>query len=125
MAPLSVSEAMQYIEAGRLKGLGATGSRAIKVKGSPEILTSKEQGFPAEAPIVGYLMAPKDVPQDRIQFLHDAFKKGMDDKHFKKMTGALNIQVAYLDGKAARERFSRFYEHYGKLIKSLGLSQKK
>lgn len=122
VAPLGVSEAMQYVKAKRLKALGVTGSRDIE--GFPDIIPCEKQGFPSEAPIIGYLMAPKGVSDDKIKILYDAFKKGMEDPHFLKMAGALDLQIAYLDPQAARARFNKFYNHFGYLIKTLGLAEK-
>jgi tripartite-type tricarboxylate transporter receptor subunit TctC len=122
VAPLGVSEAMQYVKANKLKALGVTGSRGIER--FPGIITCEKQGFPVTAPVVGYLMAPKGTSEDKIKILNDAFKKGIQDRDFLKMAEALNLQIVYLDHQAALAKFDEYYNHFDKLIKVLGLAEK-
>jgi tripartite-type tricarboxylate transporter receptor subunit TctC len=122
VAPLGVSEAMQYVKANRLKALGVTGSKGVER--FPEIIPCEKQGFPVIAPIVGYLMAPKGLSEDKIKILHDAFKKGIEDRDFLKMAEALNLEIAYLDHQSALAKFNEYYNHFDKLIKILGLAEK-
>jgi len=123
IAPLSISEALPYLKAKTLKALGVMGSKPIK--GFPEIIPFEKQGFAMEAPIVGFLMAPKGVPEDRLKKLHDVFKKAMDDPAFLKVAQANDMQIDYLNSQDARKRFDRLFSHYGGLIKRLDLDKEK
>lgn len=122
IAPLSISEALPYIKAKTMKALGVMGTKPVE--GFPEIIPFAKQGFALEAPVVGYLMTPKGVPEDRLKKLHDVFKKAMEDPAFLKIAQANNMQLEYLNGPDARARFNHFYQHYGNLIKRVGLEQK-
>ena len=123
VAPLSISEALPYLKAKTLKALGVMGSKPIE--GFPEIVPFEKQGFSLEAPIVGFLMAPKGLPEDRAKKIHDVFKKAMDDPAFVKVAQTNNMQVEYLNGRDARERFTKFFNRYGALIKKLELDKEK
>jgi tripartite-type tricarboxylate transporter receptor subunit TctC len=123
IAPLSISEALPYIKAKTLKALGVMGSKPIE--GFPDIVPFDKQGFSLEAPIVGYLMTPQKVSEDRIKKLHDAFKKAMDDPAFLKIAQTNNMQLEYLNGQDAKQRFNRLFSRYGSLIKRLELDKEK
>jgi tripartite-type tricarboxylate transporter receptor subunit TctC len=122
IAPLSISEALPYIKAKTMKALGVMGTKPVE--GFPEIIPFAKQGFALEAPVVGYLMTPKGVPEERLKKLHDVFKKAMEDPAFLKIAQANNMQVEYLNGPDARTRFNHFYQNYGNLIKRVGVDQK-
>jgi tripartite-type tricarboxylate transporter receptor subunit TctC len=123
IAPLSISEALPYIKAKTLKALGVMGPKPIA--GFPDIVPFEKQGFSMEAPIVGFLMTPKGVPEDRIMKLHDVFKKAMEDPAFLKIAQTNNMEVEYLNGQDAKQRFNRFFNRYGTLIKTLELDKEK
>jgi tripartite-type tricarboxylate transporter receptor subunit TctC len=123
IAPLSISEALPYIKAKTMKALGVMGSKPIE--GFPDIVPFDRQGFSMEAPIVGFLMTPKGVSEDQIKKLHDVFKKAMEDPAFLKIAQANNMQVEYLNGQDAKQRFTRLFNRYGSLIKRLELDKEK
>jgi tripartite-type tricarboxylate transporter receptor subunit TctC len=123
VAPLGIAEAMPYVKSKTMKPLGLTGSKGHE--GIPPELLCETQGYNLLAPVVGVIIVPKNMPKDRIKVLHDALKKTMEDPTFKKMAQGLSLEVEYLDGQAAQDRLSRYYKHYGDLIKRLGMDKDK
>ena len=123
VAPLNPSEARSLLAGGKIKALAAMSPK--RIKGLPDVLTSAEQGYPVESLYESFIFLPKGTPPDRVQLIHDAFKKSLEDKTVKKMAEALGLGITYRDGPAARAELDKFYSLYGELIKELGLSKDK
>ena len=65
------------------------------------------------------IMAPKGVPQDRIDILRGAFKKLYKDKTFKRLIKALGENMNQMDGPAYDKLRIAQSKEYGALVKKL------
>lgn len=70
----------------------------------PSVATAKEQGYPVTATVWAGLAVPKGTPADRVQKIHDAFKKALESDEVKNIVSKNGGQVTYLDKKAWLEK---------------------
>ena len=110
------------IKSGHLRALGAF--TAQRLSSYPDVPTLKELGYDVVGSSFQTIIVPKGTPDAIISVLHDAFKKGLDDPEFQETANKLNLGLAYLDGKAARERINREYKELGVLLEYVGLLKK-
>ena len=61
-------------------------------------------------------VAPKGTPSDRIQYLHDAYKKAYDHKAFIKLTSKLKIERGYLGPEDFRKSLQAMYDQIGSVV---------
>jgi tripartite-type tricarboxylate transporter receptor subunit TctC len=110
------------IKSGHLIPLGAFTTK--RLSSYPNVPTLAELGYDVVASAFQTIIVPKGTPEAVINTLHDAFKKGLDDAEFKETAKNLNLGIAYLDGKAARERINREYKELGVLLEYVGMLKK-
>jgi tripartite-type tricarboxylate transporter receptor subunit TctC len=63
----------------------------------PDIQTLKEKGMDVSLNNQIGVGAPKGTPKEIIAFLHDAFKKSLDDEGFRAFAKRLNFSIDYLN----------------------------
>ena len=95
-----------------------------RLNGYPNVPTMRELGYDVVASAFQTIIAPKGTPDAILKTLHDAFKKGVEDAEFKETAKNLNLGIAYLDGKAARERINHEYKEVGVLLEYVGMLKK-
>lgn len=99
--------------------LGATRSPAF-----PDTPTLKELGYNAELSTRFMVMGPKGVPQDRVETLMAAFKKGTENANFMHTISGLQLQALYEPADALSVVWKDDAERLAKVINSIGLGQK-
>lgn len=72
----------------------------------PSVATAKEQGYPVTATVWAGLAAPKGTPADRVQKIHDAFKKALESEEVRNSVSKTGGEVTYLDSKAWLEKIN-------------------
>lgn len=110
------------IKSGHLIPLGAFTTK--RLNSYPNVPTMRELGYDVVASAFQTIIVPKGTPEAIIKTLHDAFKKGLEDAEFEETAKKLNLGIAYLDGKAARERINNEYKEIGDLLAYLGMLKK-
>ena len=83
----------------------------------PDVPTLKELGYDIYLENQKGFVAPKGTPSDRIQYLHDAFKKAYDHKAFIKLTSKLKIERGYLGPEDFRKSLQAMYDQIGSVVK--------
>jgi tripartite-type tricarboxylate transporter receptor subunit TctC len=116
----SVGIMLPYVQAGRLRAIGVTGSRPSPAL--PGVPAVAESGLPGYA-IGGWLgvFAPAATPKEIIGVLNTAIAKILASADIKDLwkTFAMDIAQSTPEQFAARMRFD--YDRYGKLIQSTGV----
>ncbi|MBS3977227.1 MAG: tripartite tricarboxylate transporter substrate binding protein [Syntrophomonadaceae bacterium] len=73
----------------------------------PDVPTLREQGLDINATVWGGIAVPKNTPASRVQILHDALKKALENEEVRRIVAQTGGQVMYMDAKAWRERIIR------------------
>jgi tripartite-type tricarboxylate transporter receptor subunit TctC len=111
---------LPYVQAGRLRAIGVTGSRPSPAL--PGVPAVAESGLPGYA-IGGWLgvFAPAATPKEIIGVLNTAIAKILASADIKDLwkTLAMDIAPSTPEQFAARMRFD--YDRYGKLIQGTGV----
>ncbi len=111
------------VKAGKLKLLFIiSGDRWTQAPGIPTIV---ERG--SKVYVMSYISVdgPKGLPEPIRQKLDLAFKNAMKDPTFQQMLKQYNIEEAYLTGEEYGKRWRALYPEMGKLLKELGVLEKK
>ena len=118
MAVASDAEAWPLVEGGKIRSLTLTSmDRSPIMKDVP---TLKELGYDVYLENQKGFVAPANTPQDRIQFLHESFKKVYDHKAFVKLCGRLKLELGYLGPDDFRKSLQDMYNQIGEVLKSSG-----
>ena len=65
------------------------------------------------------VLAPKDVPEDRMQILRAAFAKLNSDKTYKKLMTRIGENMEFMDGPEYDKVRPKNQEEYRKLVKKI------
>jgi len=118
MAVASDAEAWSLVEGGKIRSLALTSmDRSPIMKDVP---TLKELGYDVVLENQKGFVAPANTPKERIQFLHDAFKKVYNHKAFVKLCGRLKLELGYLGPDDFRKSLQDMYNQIGEVLKSSG-----
>jgi tripartite-type tricarboxylate transporter receptor subunit TctC len=117
-APLAAAETQ--IKSGALRLLAVSG--AARVKGHETIPTLKEFGI--EAPFVQWtgIVAPREVPAERIVFLRDALARITKDEAYLRAAETMGIDVAYLPAHEFEKQVREEDHAFKALVKDLGIT---
>jgi tripartite-type tricarboxylate transporter receptor subunit TctC len=121
--PATAGETLALAEAGKIRPLCVFSDERLKEL--PDVPTLKEEtGIDFAAGYESALWVAKGTPPDRIQILHDAFKKALESKSGKNMFERIGDRVAYLSGKDLEPILEKKSEYYEKVLATLGLKKK-
>lgn len=110
------SVALSLVEAGKIRLLASAGDTRI----SPDVPTFAELGFDEDIGMMQrVVMAPRGIPEDRLQMLRDAFGKLNSDKTYNRLMAKLGENTEYLDGGEYEKQRPVQKERYGELVKSM------
>jgi len=112
-----------HVDAGRLRLLASLRER--RIDSYPDIPTLMELGYKVVAPSLQGYAAPKGIPKERVQILHDAFRRGVESPGFKELLNKVNMEVHYLNPDDFRNKIEEVYEATGKIIEKSGADLKK
>ncbi len=115
MAIASPAEARALSDAGKIRMVAMTSNERSDL--IPDVPTLKELGYDIFLENQKGFVAPKGTPQDRIMYLHDAFKKAYDHKAFIKLTSKLKIERGYLGPEDFRKSLQAMYDQIGTVVK--------
>ncbi|MEO8203806.1 MAG: tripartite tricarboxylate transporter substrate binding protein [Betaproteobacteria bacterium] len=119
-APLAAAEAQ--VRAGALRILAVSGSS--RLAGHPGVPTFRELGI--EAPFVQWtgLVAPKDVPSDRLAILRDALARMAKDPTYLQVAERTGVEVAYANADEFEKQVRDEDQVFRALVKDFGLAPK-
>jgi len=104
------------ISAGKVRVLATAGEERIY----PDVPSFTELGVGGD---VGFMhrvvLAPKGIPEDRLNLLRDAFGKLNDDKTYSRMMSRLGENIDYMTGADYDQLRAEQAEAYKSLVKSI------
>ncbi len=90
----------------------------------PNVPTLKELGIDAVAAPWTGIAVSKDVPEEIVKILRDAFDKTVrDDKKFDTLITKIGERVVYMGGEEFAKEWAKQEEMYGKILKELGMAK--
>ncbi|QUI23184.1 tripartite tricarboxylate transporter substrate binding protein [Vallitalea pronyensis] len=117
---VSASEVQAQVEAEELKILAIMDEERSKV--FTDVPTMYEEGYDVVFGTWRGLAVPKDTPQDVVDVLSDAFKKGIESDGFKDYAEKTGLNIAYQNAEDFREFLAKNSLDVAKVLKGLGLS---
>jgi len=96
-----------------------------RLQSSPQVVTTKESGWPIQATIWGGLIAPKGLPPEIIAKLETACEKAVNSEGYKADVEPLDTPPHFMGAKAFAAFAQDESEKYTKLIRQMGISNEK
>jgi tripartite-type tricarboxylate transporter receptor subunit TctC len=109
-----------HADAGKLRCLAQFGAERDKAF-LPNVPTYKEQGAEVVIDLWRWIVVPKGVPPERVQFLKEAFKKILQDKETLGALEKIQCPVSYIPGEGYESVMSKSEAAILPLIKAAGL----
>lgn len=85
--------------------------------------TLKELGYDIQCPVFLGIMGPKDIPEEIVKKLEDAFQNALKEPSVIKGLKELRLTVFYRNSKDLTDYVNRNYEVFGQLLKEMGLAK--
>lgn len=113
------TDVISYVQSGDVRVIWVSDKTDLL----PDAPSLQELGVDISLGMINGLYAPKDTPQEICDYLHDIFKKAMDDpsldQHYEKRT----INKSYLSGAEMDAKIMEEYNMFGQLLKDMGLAK--
>jgi len=113
-----VMEAKPYTDSGEFKVLANLGTAKTEIY--PDAAFLKDKGFVGLDSWIG-VVAPKGTPQEIVEILEEAFKKGMEDPAVAEQFPKIGLEPAYLGPQDFEKTIADTAKLTGDLAKQLGL----
>jgi tripartite-type tricarboxylate transporter receptor subunit TctC len=111
---VSPPEGIAQVKAGKLRIMALFSE--TRMVDFPNVPTVREQGVDFALGQWRGLAAPKGTPPEAIRILHDAFKKGMEDRAFIKNAADMSVTLAYVGPADFGRMMAADHERFGKLV---------
>ena len=108
-----------HVLAGRLRLLCAYEQK--RAPSFPDIPTLQELGYPIVCSNFLVLLAPKGLPKDITEILHQAFKKALDDPEFKKGCQKVDHVIVYRNPEETTQHIRKMDKEISMAVKELKL----
>ena len=105
----------------QVKILAITGDE--RFSSLPDVPTFKEQGYDINTSVWKFIQVPAGTPKERIEILHDAIKKAIEDPEFKKIADNMDLTMRYLSGDEVDETLKTEGFFYKDIIEKIGLGK--
>jgi tripartite-type tricarboxylate transporter receptor subunit TctC len=105
--------AKPHVLAGRLRLLASYGEK--RIDSFPDVPTLKELGIPIVAATFLAIVGPKGLSPEKVETLHQAFKKGMEDPDFIKSCDLGEQVIVYRNPQDTEAFFQKIDEEMKKL----------
>ncbi len=105
---------MTPYKAGKLTILGVTDDRPLKEVPQAPTLVSK--GYNVVLRMTRIIMAPREIPAERLKVLREAFSKLPKDKTFQGLMGRLGEPIIYMDGAEYEKEREKQRAQYKELV---------
>ncbi len=123
---MGTNEAVRFHKSGEMKVLAVYDDKTYP--GLENVPTSYSLGINFKFPLSYRFYAPKGTPQDRIDYLADAFKKALDDPELKEKVAAQSCLITYKRGAALEQAIldeGKLLERIAKKYDLIDLKKKK
>lgn len=114
-----MSDIKPFIESGEMRLLASVSADRLDI--APDVPTLKEMGYGIEINSYMGLAAHKDVPDDRIEILRNAFAKAFEDEEFQDVMKRTQIPAKYFSGEEYREICIKGYQEARENLKEMGI----
>jgi tripartite-type tricarboxylate transporter receptor subunit TctC len=108
---------LQYVERGDLRILGVFGEQELEGLDAP-LFT--EAGYDITEIPYEFIVAPKDIPADRAQIIHDAYKTAMESQEFQDYVDQQKVLGAYVGTEELQQKLERDDGAHEEYIQQLG-----
>ena len=118
---VDVSAVRKQVQSGQLKLVVVFGDNRLEE--FPDVPSSKEKGH-SDLNLFNSLLSivvNKDVPAERVAYLHDTFKRAIDDPEFHKLADDMGLKAQYTGPQAAEEGVLKMEKLGVPLLKELKL----
>jgi tripartite-type tricarboxylate transporter receptor subunit TctC len=117
LSPMAAAES--HLKAGTMRLLAVTGT--ARMKNHADVPTVSEMGI--DVPYVQWvgIVAPKGLPQDRLERLRDGFARMVNDSAFLETAQKIGIDVSYAPGDEFEKQVRQENQSISALVKDLGL----
>ncbi|MBW1699738.1 MAG: tripartite tricarboxylate transporter substrate binding protein [Deltaproteobacteria bacterium] len=120
--PATAGETLALAQAGKIRPIVVFSDKRLKEL--PDVPTLKEEtGIDFAAGYESALWVAKGTPEDRIQILHEAFRKTLECKSAKKLFERIGDRIAYMSGKDLEPILVKKSEYYKKVLETIGLKK--
>lgn len=113
------TDVISYVESGDARVIWVSDKTDL----IPDAPSLKELGVDISLGMINGFYAPKDTPQEICDYLHDLFKKAMDDPSLEKHYENRTINKSYLSGAEMDAKVMEEYKMFGELLKDLGFAE--
>ncbi len=123
---MGTNEAVRFHKSGEMKVLAVYDDKTYP--GLEDVPTSFSLGIDFKFPLSYRFYAPKGTPQERIDYLADAFKKALDDPELKKRVAAQSCLITYQRGAPLEKAIldeGKLLERIAKKYNLMNLKKKK
>lgn len=91
----------------------------------PDVPTFREKGVDFILASKRFIVGPAGIPQERIDFLVDRFKKLVQDKTYKRLLSKMGDRPDPIYGKDLMTDLQNEYKEFGAILRSIGATKKK
>lgn len=115
----SAGDGSDLVEEGELRLLVNLGS--VKDGWFKDAPTLQEKGIDASTDLYFGIIAPQDIPEDRLEILHEAFKSALEDPQVREQYEAAGINVSYAGPQEFEEQIINYSESTEAVLRSMDL----
>jgi tripartite-type tricarboxylate transporter receptor subunit TctC len=122
MGSLTPSVAVGPYKAGKIRPLAVSSEKRNKVL--PDIPTFREEGYDIVMAAIKGIGVPQGTSDEIGRYLHDAFKKTIEDPEFQEFMDKMGEPITYRDSQDFTNYLQGMYKVCGTIIDSLGMKAK-
>lgn len=118
-AIIGAIEAKPHVDSGKLRVLINTGT--MKSEAFKDIPSLKEKDIDVAVDVWTGIFAPKDLPAEIKDILHETFKKSVEDPEVIEQYKKLGIDTAYAGPDDFKKAIDTEYKNNGEVLKAAGI----
>ncbi len=112
-------QVVEHVRAGRMRVLAVFEPQRNRL--FPEAPTFRELGYYITLAPYYFVATPKNVSDDILNFLHDAFKKATETDSFRRFVDDNSLVLDYAGPEELARQLRLDYEFYAEIVKKLNL----
>ncbi len=83
----------------------------------------KDLGYDISVPVMLNVAGPKDLPEEIVKKLEDAFARGIKEPAFLKVMKDLHLTIIYRNSKEFSDYVARNYDTFGRFLREMGVAK--
>lgn len=116
------SDYVAQAEAGRIRPLGVFSE--IRSPFLPAVPTFKEFGYNITGEVFNFIVVPKGTPEHARKYLHDRFKRALDERMMKEWAKKALYTIEYLGPEDTDKRIRYWDKIYADVVRMLGIGER-